>query len=64
MKQVTLNTLKQDKLKFETMLGEQRQLLANAQTTILRLEGVLVYINQNIGFMGKPPEESKEKQNG
>jgi len=61
MKQLTQNTLKQDRLKFETLLGEQRQLLANAQTTILRIEGVLTYINQNIEFMEKPPEE---KQNG
>lgn len=64
MKQLTLNTLKQDRQKFETMLGEQQQLLNETSTTILRLEGVLTYINQNITFMEKPPEEPKEKQDG
>lgn len=56
MKRITLNTLKQDRQKFEAMLGEQRQLLNEASMTILRIEGVLVYINQNITFMEKPKE--------
>jgi len=64
MKQLTLNTLKQDRQKFETMLEEQQQLLNKAQMTILRLEGVLTYINQNITFMEKPPEKPKEVADG
>lgn len=60
MKQLSLNTLKQDRIKFETMLGEQQRLLNEASMSILRIEGVLVYINQNIVFMEKPPEEKKD----
>ena len=61
MKQLTLNTLKQDRQKFETMLGEQQKLLNEASMTILKIEGVLTYLNQNITHMEKPPEKPKEK---
>lgn len=57
MKQMTLNTLYQDRKRFEAMLQQEQVKLADAQTAILRIEGVLIYINQNITFMEKPPEE-------
>ena len=60
MKRITLNTLYQDRKQFEAMLQQEQVKMAEAQTAILRIEGVLVYINQNITLMEKPPEEKKD----
>lgn len=63
MDSMTIEELEKDKAGFEKMLAEQRQILANTQVTILRLEGAHVYVSNNIKRLkeGQEAQEAKEE---
>lgn len=57
-----LKQLKKDKQDLEEAFSEQQEIIANAQATILRLEGALVYLTKLIEHLEekKKPKEDKE----
>lgn len=48
MKVLTLKILKQDRERFLEIIEEEKRILEKAQSAILRIDGVLIYINKNI----------------
>lgn len=54
-----LGQLKKDQQDLEEALSEQAEIVANAQATILRLEGAIAYVTKLIEHLeeqGKPKE--------
>jgi len=56
-----LKQLEKDQQDLKDALSEQEEIVANAQATILRLEGAIVYITKFIEHIReKRPKETKE----
>jgi len=61
-KALTIKRLEEDKAGFETLLVEQKRILAETEATILRLEGARIYVGNTIERLQKErsPEEVKD----
>lgn len=53
-----LRQLKKDQQDLREVLSEEEGRVANAQTTILRLEGAIAYLDKFVKHLEKKPKES------
>jgi len=55
-----LRQLKKDQQELKDALSEQEEILANAQATILRIEGAIVYLTKFIEHIEEAKEDKKD----